>query len=79
MSFNCSLSNAKISVSASTIVSEKLKASVSVENFSIAPKDVPAKDILASVEDGLRGIFPSEADSVRGKVVSTIQSNKRRR
>jgi len=35
--------------------------------------------ILASVEDGLRGIIPSEADLIRGKVVSTIRNNKRSR
>jgi len=46
-------------------------------NFAIAPKEVPIKDILASVEDGLRGIPPSEADLIRGKVVSTIQNKKR--
>jgi len=45
-------------------------------NFATAPKEVPIKDILASVEDGLRGIPPSEADLIRGKVVSTIQNIK---
>jgi len=43
-------------------------------NFAIVPKEVPIKDILASIEDGLRGIPPSEADLIRGKVVSTIQN-----
>ena len=43
-------------------------------------KEVPIKDILASVENGLRGISPSEADLIiRGKVVSTIQNKKRSR
>jgi len=73
MSYNCSLSNAKISAWASVIVSEKWKASVSDQNFGIELKDVPVKDILASVEDGLWGIFSSEADLIRGKVVSSIQ------
>ena len=59
MSFNCSLSNAKISVS--VIVSGKWKTSASAKNFGIAPQDVLVYDILASIEDGLRGIFPSEA------------------
>jgi len=48
-------------------------------NFAIAPKEVPTKNILPSVEDGLRGIPPSEADLIRGKVVSTIQNKKRQR
>jgi len=46
-------------------------------NFAIAPKEVPIKDILASVEEGLQGIPPSEANLIRGKVVSTIQNKKR--
>jgi len=54
-------------------------ASVSAQNFAIAPKDVPVKDILASVEDRLRGISPSDTDLGRGKVVSTIRSKKRSR
>jgi len=53
------------------IVNEKWKASASAQNFDIFSKDVPVKDILASVEDGLRGIFPSEADLIHGKMVST--------
>ena len=48
-------------------------------NFVIAPKEVPIKDILASVEDGLRGIPASEADLIRGKAVSTIKNKKRSR
>ena len=48
-------------------------------NFAIAPKEILIKDILASVEDELRGIPPSEADLIRGKVVSTIQNKKRSR
>ena len=48
MSFNSGLSYAKISVSASVTVSEKWKASVSAQNFAIAPKDMPVEDILAS-------------------------------
>jgi len=46
-------------VSASVTVSETRKASVSAQNFAIAPEGVPIKDILASVEDGLQGIFPA--------------------
>jgi len=71
MSFNCSLSNGKISAWASVIVSENEKHQYL--------KDVPVKDILASVEDGIQGIFPREADLIRGKVVSTIQKKKRRK
>jgi len=41
-----------------------MKASVSARNFAIAPNDVPVKDILTSIEGGLRGIFPSEADLI---------------
>jgi len=37
------------------------------------------KDILASIQYGLRGIFPSEADLIRGKVVSNTRNNKRSR
>jgi len=48
-------------------------------NFAIAPKEVPIKVILASVEDGLRGIPPSEANFICGKVVSTIQNKIRSR
>ena len=48
-------------------------------NFAIAPKEVTKKDILASFEDELRDIPPSEAEPIRGKVVSTIQSKKRSR
>jgi len=48
-------------------------------NFAIAPKEVPIKDILASVEDGLQRIPPSEADLICGKVVSTRQNKKRSR
>jgi len=43
-------------------------------NFTIAPKVVPVKDIFASVEDGLQGIFPTETDLNGGKVVSTIRN-----
>ena len=46
-------------------------------NVAIAPKEVPIKDILASAEDRLPGIPPSEADLIRGKVVSTIQKRSR--
>ena len=46
-------------------------------NFAIAPEEVPTKDILASAEDRLPGILPSEADLIRGKVVSTIQKRSR--
>jgi len=73
------LSNVKISVSASVTVNEKQKASVSPQNFDIALKDVLVIDILALVEDGLRGIFPSETDLIRGKVVSNIRNSKRNR
>jgi len=48
-------------------------------NFAIAPKEVTKKDILASFEDELRDIPPSEAEPIRGKVVSTIQNKKRSR
>jgi len=37
------------------------------------------KDILASAEDESRGVFPSEADLIRGKVVSTTRSKMRSR
>jgi len=77
MSFNCGLSNGKIS--ASVIVNEKWKASISAQNFAATPKDVPVKDILAAVADGLRGITPSKADLIRGKVVSNIWNNMRSR
>jgi len=79
MSFNCGLSHAKISVSAWVTVSEEWKASVSAQNFTIAPKGVPVKHILASVEDGLRGIFRSETDLNGGKGVSTVRKKKRSR
>jgi len=48
-------------------------------NFAIASKEVPIKDILSSVEDGLRDISPSEAKLIRGKVVSTVQNKRQRR
>ena len=48
-------------------------------NFAVAPKEVPIKDILASVKDGLRSISPSEADLIRAKVISTVQNKKRSR
>jgi len=32
----------------------------------MSPKDVPMKDILSSVEDGLRGISPNDAVLNRG-------------
>ena len=57
MSFNCDMSNTTIS--ASIVANEKSEASVSVQNFAIAPKDVPVKGILASVDDGLPGVFPA--------------------
>jgi len=72
MSFNCVVSCAKLSVSASVSVREKRESLVLAQNFAIAPKDVPVKDILASVEDGLQAIFPSETDLNGGKVVSTV-------
>jgi len=40
--------------------------------MSIGPQLV--KDIFASVEDGLQGIFPTETDLNGGKVVSTIRN-----
>jgi len=73
MSFNCGLSNAKIGIG---IVNEKWKVSVSVETFAIVSKGVPVKNILASVEDRLRSISPSEADFIRGKLVSNIRDKK---
>jgi len=47
--------------------------------FCYCPKDVPVKDILASVEDGLQGIFPNKTDLNGGKVVSTVRNKKRSR
>ena len=65
MSFSCSLANAKIS--ASVIVNEKQKASVSDQTFAIGSKDLLVKDILASDEDRLRGVSPRKADLIHGK------------
>jgi len=73
MSFNGGLNNAKISTS--IIVDVKWKSSVPAKNFATAPKDAPVKDILVTVADGLRGITHSEADLIRGKVVSSIRNN----
>jgi len=73
LSFECGLSNAKISALAT--VSEKSKASVSAQNFDIAHTDAQVKDIFTSVANGLQGIFPSETNLVIGvKVVSTIRN-----
>jgi len=38
----------------------------------LLPLKMYNEDILASVKDGLRGIFPSEANLIRGKVVVNI-------
>jgi len=48
MSLNCSVSNARIS--ATVIVNEKLKASLSAQDFAIALKDVPVKDTLPQLK-----------------------------
>jgi len=56
-----------------------------MKSISIGPqfcyclKDVPVKDILASVENGLQGIFPSGADLISRKVVSNMGNNERSR
>jgi len=65
----CSLSNAKIS--ASVIVHGNEKHQYRSRIFLLPLRDVPMKYILDSVEDGLQGIFPSEVDLMRGKMVST--------
>jgi len=61
------------------MVSEKLKASASAQNFAIAPEDVPVRYTLAPVKDGLLGISRSKADLIRGKVVSNIPNKIRSR
>ena len=45
----------------------------------LLPLKMYNEDILASVKDGLRGIFPSEANLIRGKVVVNIWNNMRNR
>jgi len=47
--------------------------------FCYCPKDIPVKDILASVEDALQGIFPNDTDLNCGKVVLTARNKKRSR
>ena len=57
----------------------KMKSISIGPEFYYFPKVVPVKDILASVEDGLQGIFPSETDLYGGKVVSTDRKKNRSR
>jgi len=56
--------------------SMKMKSISIGPEFCSALKDVPVKDILASVDE-LRGISPSEPDLIRSKVVSTILKTKK--
>ena len=62
-----------VNLSQKTLTEDQVQVLGLCLNFATAPKEVPIKDILASVEDGLRGIPPSETDLFHGKVVSTIQ------
>ena len=45
-------------------------------NFSITSKTLPNKDIVAVVEDAVKGLEKKEADTIRAKVSLTLQNSK---
>ena len=45
-------------------------------NFSITSKTLPYKDIIATVEDAVKGLEKEEADTIRTKVSLTLQNSK---
>jgi hypothetical protein len=45
-------------------------------NFAITPRAVPTKEILASVEQGVRNLTEEDQNEVRQKVTSTLKQAK---
>ena len=43
-------------------------------NFAVTPKSVPTKEILASVEEGIKDLSENEKAEVRGKIYSTLKN-----
>jgi len=69
-SSNCGLSYVKYRHRLLSVKNEKYQYWPRILLF--VSKDAPIKVIIASTEDGLQGIFPSEIDLNGGKVISTI-------
>ena len=45
-------------------------------NFSITSKPLPNKDIIATIDDAVKDLENEEVDTIRAKVILTLQNSK---